>query len=88
MLIHNRIFLKFYLSLLLHLILVAAGGILSCSLLRPSGCLIVHLWLCSLACKPSYLLAWGILVPQPGIEPASPALADGFFTTGLPGGFS
>ena len=29
--------------------------------------------------------ACGILVPQPGIEPASPALEGGFFTPGLPG---
>ena len=27
----------------------------------------------------SYLVACGILVPQPGIEPASPALQGGFF---------
>ena len=29
--------------------------------------------------------ACGILVPQPGIEPSSPALDDGFLTTGLLG---
>ena len=29
--------------------------------------------------------AWGILVPRPGIEPMSPALAGGFLTTGPPG---
>ena len=29
--------------------------------------------------------ACGILVPRPGIEPASPALAGGFLTTGPPG---
>ena len=29
--------------------------------------------------------ACGILVPQPGIEPMSPALAGGFLTTGPPG---
>ena len=29
--------------------------------------------------------ACGILVPRPGIEPASPALEGGFFTTGPPG---
>ena len=29
--------------------------------------------------------ACGILVPQPGITPASPALAGGLLTTGLPG---
>ena len=31
--------------------------------------------------------ACGILVPRPGIEPASPALEGGFFTTELPGEF-
>ena len=31
--------------------------------------------------------ACGILVPRPGIEPASPALKGGFFTTGPPGKF-
>ena len=29
-------------------------------------------------------MACGILVPWPGIEPASPALGGGFFTTGPP----
>ena len=29
--------------------------------------------------------ACGILVPQPGIEPSSPALEDGFLTPGPPG---
>ena len=29
-------------------------------------------------------VACGILVPRPGIEPASPALQDGFLTTGPP----
>ena len=33
----------------------------------------------------SCLTACGILVPQPGIEPASPALEGGFFTTAPPG---
>ena len=28
--------------------------------------------------------AYGILVPQPGIKPASPALQDRFLTTGAP----
>ena len=32
----------------------------------------------------SYLAACGILVPQPGIEPTSPALEGGFLTTGPP----
>ena len=30
-------------------------------------------------------VAHGILVPQPGIEPGSPALEAGFLTTGQPG---
>ena len=33
----------------------------------------------------SYPAACGILVPRPGIEPASPALEGGFFTAGPPG---
>ena len=32
-----------------------------------------------------YPAACGILIPQPGIEPVSPALEGGFFTTGPPG---
>ena len=36
-----------------------------------------------LSCPP----ACGTLVPQPGIEQASPALQDGFSTTGIPGKF-
>ena len=30
-------------------------------------------------------MAFGILVPPSGVEPISPALEDGFLTTGLPG---
>ena len=37
------------------------------------------------ACGLSCPVACRILVPQPGIEPASPALEGGFFTTGPPG---
>ena len=37
------------------------------------------------ACGLSCPAAFGILVPWPGIEPASPALQGGFFTTGWPG---
>ena len=33
----------------------------------------------------SCFVACGILVPGPGVEPASPALQDGFLTTGPPG---
>ena len=36
-------------------------------------------------CGALCLAACGILVPRPGIEPMSPALAGGFLTTGLPG---
>ena len=36
---------------------------------------------CGLICS----VACGILVHRPGIEPASPALQGGFFTTGPPG---
>ena len=38
---------------------------------------VVHRLSCSVAC--------GILDPQPGVEPASPALEGGFFTTEAPG---
>ena len=37
------------------------------------------------ACGLSCPVACGILVPRPGIEPASPALEGGFLTTGPPG---
>ena len=37
------------------------------------------------ACGLSYLMAYGILVPQPGIERTSPALHGRFLTTGPPG---
>ena len=36
---------------------------------------------CGLSCPTAH----GILVPQPGIEPTSPALEGGFLTTGPPG---
>ena len=36
-------------------------------------------------CRLSCLVACGILVPRPGIEPESPALEGGFLTTGPPG---
>ena len=37
------------------------------------------------ACRLSCPVACGTLVPQPGIEPTSPALEGGFLTTGPPG---
>ena len=42
-----------------------------------SSCRAAHRLSCPKAC--------GILVPRPGIKPASPALAGGFLTTGPPG---
>ena len=44
---------------------------------RASSVVVVRGLSCPAAC--------GILVPQPGIKPASPALEGGFFTTGPPG---
>ena len=44
---------------------------------RTSSVVVAHGLSCHVAC--------GILVPRPGIEPASPALEGGFFTTGPPG---
>ena len=48
----------------------------------------MFIWLCRVlvaACRISCSKARGILVPQPGIKPASPAMQGGFLTTGLPG---
>ena len=47
------------------------------SLRLVSSVVVVHWLNCPVAC--------GILVPRPGIEPTSPALEGGFFTTGPPG---
>ena len=61
--------------------LLAALG-LSCSKVGPSSChagsfVVVR----GISCSQAY----GILVPQPGIEPAFPALQGGLVTTGPPG---
>ena len=71
----------------LHRVLAAAHGIFPCGTWAPRcgawapervGSLVVARRLsCPTAC--------GILVPWPGIEPASTALQDGFLTTGPPG---
>ena len=56
-------------------------GLCSCGmqvLLRRTSSLVAAHWL-------SCPVAFGILVPQPGIEPTSPALEGRFFTTGSPG---
>ena len=50
------------------------GSLVEVHMLSSCG---VHGLSCPAAC--------GILVPQQGIEPASPAFEGGFFTTGLPG---
>ena len=43
-------------------------------------------WRLSSSCvSPPYPPAWGIIVPQPGMEPTSPALEGRFLTTGPPG---
>ena len=47
------------------------------SLRHASSVVVAHGFSCSAAC--------GILVPQPGIEPVSPALEGRFFTIGPPG---
>ena len=47
------------------------------SLRRVSSVVVARGLSCPVAC--------GILVPQPGIKPTSPALEGGFFTTGSPG---
>ena len=64
-----------------HGLFVAAGGLLSCcgtQVPEHTGSVVaVHGLSCPAAC--------GILVPQPGIEPASPALQDKFLSTGWPG---
>ena len=52
------------------------------SLLRCGTCVSFSL---IVACGLSCPVARGILVPGPGIELASPALQDGFLTTGPPG---
>ena len=55
--------------------IVTACGLSSC---RELGSVVV-------ACVLSCPAACGILVPQPGIKPASPALEGGYLTTGPPG---
>ena len=52
-------------------------GTRALQLRHASSVVVVHGLSCPTAC--------GILVPQPGIEPGSPALEGGFLTTGPPG---
>ena len=60
--------------------LVAVPGLSTCGAWAPEhvGSVVV---VCGLSCP----VACGILVPQPGIKPASPALEGGLLTTGPPG---
>ena len=61
-------------------VLVLAHGVFCCGTWAPEhmgSVVAVHGLSCPVAC--------GILVPQPGIKPASPALEGGFLTTGPPG---
>ena len=46
------------------------------------GSLLGHMDSLAVACRLSCSVACGILVLQPGIDPTSPALQDGFLTTG------
>ena len=79
---------------------VAAHGLSSCGVQAPKhmGSVVVVHWFSSCgmwalehvgsvvaAHRLSCPTACGILVPPPGIEPASPALEGGFLTTGPPG---
>ena len=66
----------FFFFFWLHQVLVVAPGIFHCS--TRALCFVE---VCRLSCPA----ACGISVPQPGIEPASPALAGRFSTTAPPG---
>ena len=57
--------------------LLSSCGLKALSLRRVGSVVVVR----RLSCP----VAHGILVPQPGIEPTSPELEGGFFTTGPPG---
>ena len=71
-------------------------GSVVCGVQAPGcvGSVVCGTWALSLTCASSVVVlhrlscpaACGIiLVPRPGIEPTSPALEGGFFTTGPPG---
>ena len=74
------------------LVVVCRFSLSSCGTWAPGhvGSVVCGTWDLSLssvvvARRLSCPTACGILVPQPGIEPTSPALDGGFFTTGPPG---
>ena len=77
-------FLKIFIYLFIWLrrVLVAACGLLSSGVWALKH---MHWGSVVVACGLSCPAACGILVPRPGIEPASPALEGGFLTTGPPG---
>ena len=83
------IFLIFiYLFIWLCRVLVAAHGVFiaACSLLTwAQSFSLVVVWALEQARVLSCPVAYGILVPQPGIEPESPELEGGVLTTGPPG---
>ena len=60
-------------------------GCIGSQLHHAGSFIVVHRSSSYMACRLSCSMACGILVPQPGIEPASPALQSRFLTTGLPG---
>ena len=61
------------------------GFILHFTALKNTYLFIWLHWVFVSACGLSCPEACGILIPQPGIEPASPALEGRFLTTGPPG---
>ena len=89
------VFLIFiYFIYLFSLFLGCVGSLLRCAgFSLVVACRLQSTWALSLrhwssvvgACGLSCPVACGILVPQPRIEPRSPALEGGFFTTGPPG---
>ena len=72
--LYSFFFRFIYLCIWLCQILAAAHEILLC---HSGSFIVAHRLHCSTACR--------ILVPWPGIEPASPALQGEFLTPGLPG---
>ena len=64
----------------LHRVLVVALEIFCCS-----GWVLDHMGFVVVACGLSYPVAFGTLVPQPGIEPTASALKGRFLTSGPPG---
>ena len=95
--LRNRSWSLFFFFLILfiwlHRVLVVARGIFAaaCRLSRGAGSRVRRLSSCGTRAPQLWCAGLvaprhvGILVPQPGIEPVSPALEGGFLTTGPPG---